>query len=356
MSERPTSIPHGPADITAPWLSSALGTQIADVTVTSIGTGQSGATYRVTPTYTRPTALPATLIAKVASQDAEVRERVVMGYRAEVSFYRDVAPTVDIPVPRCFYVDSDGADFVLLLDDLAPAVQGNQIAGCSAAQARLAVEALAGLHGSRWCDPALLTYDACTMPKPNADMARGLGQLAHTAADTTIGELSDRLGPQDCETVRQAAALVEGWLMLQPDRFSLLHGDYRLDNLMYSPDDRAVVAVDWQTITIGLPARDLAYFLGTSLEPQLRRSHELRLVEAYHRALVGHGVTDYDAESCYRDYRLAMLQASLLTTFGFAFVAATERGDDMVLAMLRRGCCAIRELDTVELTRQLLAG
>ena len=41
---------------------------------------------------------------------------------------------------------------------------------------------------------------------------------------------------------------------------------------------------------------------------------------------------------------VGMLQIPLLTMLGFAFSAATERGDDMALAMLARGCAAIRDL------------
>ena len=44
-----------------------------------------------------------------------------------------------------------------------------------------------------------------------------------------------------------------------------------------------------------------------------------------------------------------MLQAPLISALGFAFAAATERGDDMVLTMLTRGCRAIRDLGTLEL-------
>ena len=43
----------------------------------------------------------------------------------------------------------------------------------------------------------------------------------------------------------------------------------------------------------------------------------------------------------------------LITTLGFAFSAATERDDEMVLAMLSRGCRAIRELGTLDLIREL---
>jgi hypothetical protein len=42
----------------------------------------------------------------------------------------------------------------------------------------------------------------------------------------------------------------------------------------------------------------------------------------------------------------------LISALGFAFAAATDRGDDMVLTMLARGCRAIRELGTLELVGQ----
>ena len=57
----------------------------------------------------------------------------------------------------------------------------------------------------------------------------------------------------------------------------------------------------------------------------------------------------YGLETCWRDYRLGMLQIPLITTLGFAFSAATDRGDDMTLTMLERGCAAIHELRTLDL-------
>jgi hypothetical protein len=42
-------------------------------------------------------------------------------------------------------------------------------------------------------------------------------------------------------------------------------------------------------------------------------------------------------------------QALLIAALGFAFATATERGNDMVLTMLRRGWPAIRNLGTLEL-------
>ena len=43
-------------------------------------------------------------------------------------------------------------------------------------------------------------------------------------------------------------------------RVSLIHGDYRLDNIMFAPDELAVAAVfDWELSTLGHPIADLAY-------------------------------------------------------------------------------------------------
>jgi len=43
-------------------------------------------------------------------------------------------------------------------------------------------------------------------------------------------------------------------------KVSLVHGDYRLDNLMFSADNQRVIAVlDWELSTLGHPYADLAY-------------------------------------------------------------------------------------------------
>ena len=287
-----------------------------------------------------------------------MRERVALGYLSEVEFYSTVTTQVAIPVPGCFYseISSDGADFVLLMADMAPAVQGDQIAGCTTAEAALAVEALAGLHGPSWGDRRWFDLPSIVMPKPgDAEAAKGLGDVAVMAADITLDKLGGKVSDEDRVTLTTSMALVSPWLMAEPERFSLMHGDYRLDNLLFDPERTRVTVVDWQTIGLGLPARDLAYFTATSLRPDDRAGLERDLVQRYHRALVGYGVPDYDLQTCWQDYRLGVLQAPLLTTLGYAFAASTERGDEMILTMLRRGCRAIRELDAIELVRSYQA-
>lgn len=346
------AIPRGPEDVTPAWLGSVLRADVDAVEVTPIGTGQTGATYRVSATYGGDTDLPASFAIKLSAQDDAVRERVALGYRSEVEFYSLIADRMRIPVPRSFHQDisDDGTDVVLLLADMAPAVQGDQIAGCSPTEARLAVEALAGLHGPSWCAPEWMDLTAIVMPKPgDTDAAKGMGDVCRMAADIVIDRLGSSISPEDQETLSAAMASVTDWLMAEPDRYALMHGDYRLDNMLFDPDRTRITVVDWQTIGIGLPTRDLAYFTATSLEPAIRAQIERDLVEQYHRELIGYGVGNYDLDMCWRDYRLGVVQAPLLVALGTAFATSTKRGDEMMLAMLSRGCRAIRELETLEL-------
>ena len=349
-------IPRGPEDVTPAWLGSVLGADVREVDVTPIGTGQTGATYRVSATYSAPQPdLPDSFAVKLSAQDDAVRERVALGYRSEVEFYSRIADRMRIPVPRSFHreISADGTDVVLLLGDMAPAVQGDQIAGCSEQEARLAVEALAGLHGPSWCDAEWMDLAAIVMPKPgDVDAAKGLGDISKMAADIVIDRLGERISGEDQETLVAAMSSVTPWLGAEPKRYALMHGDYRLDNMLFDPDRTRITVVDWQTVGIGLPGRDLAYFTGTSLEPGLRSDVERDLVKVYHKALLGYGITDYDADTCWRDYRLGAVQVPLLVALGTAFASTTERGDDMMLAMLSRGCRAIRELDTLELINE----
>jgi aminoglycoside/choline kinase family phosphotransferase len=355
--------PDGPAGITCDWLAAALtdaghqGVRISEVAVEEIGTGQTGSCYRVTVSYAADAGLPSTFVAKLPAGDPSVRERVAFGYRAEVAFYDSVAATVTVPLPSCFAsaISDDAQSFVLLLADLSPARQGDQLAGCSPEQARAAVVALAGLHGPRWCDPSWRDFTATAMPMADADLAKSLGDVARMAADMFLERLGERLSQAQRQIVDAYPERVAPWLLANPDRFSLLHGDYRLDNLMFAPDDSAVTVVDWQTLSVGLPARDLAYFVSTSLPPDVRREHEHALVAAYHGALADWGVGDYDLDECFADYRLGMLQTPLITTLGAAFSTTTERGDDVALVMLERACAAIAELGTLEIIDREIA-
>jgi hypothetical protein len=264
-----------------------------------------------------------------------------------VTFYADLAGTVAVRVPECHHVEmrEGTGEFTLLLEDLAPAVQGDQLAGCAVDQAHAAAVNLAGLHGPRWCDPTLELVPGLARNGP--DDASLLAELYGPATEIFVAGLAELIGAEDADTLRACVGVAETWALGRSERFALVHGDYRLDNLMF--DGGSVWAVDWQTLSLALPARDLAYFVGTSLEIDDRRACERHLVAAYHQALGAHGVSSYGGEECWEDYRFAMVQGPLVAVFGFAYGTRTERGDLMFAAMVRRACAAIRDLDTLAL-------
>jgi aminoglycoside/choline kinase family phosphotransferase len=341
-------------ELTPEWLTAALRTIGHDVAVTRlscapIGAGQMGATYRLDYDVTGDDAsLPASLVVKLAAHDRAARSLVAPGYRAEVTFYRDVADTVAVRAPRCHLalITDDDEAFTLLLEDLSSGTPGDQIAGADPAAVVLAATNLAGLHGPRWDDPSLLA-ESWTSQTDKAG-AEFVGELVMGAIPQLLDRIGDRLADGDAHTLESAAAVLPTFLLDHERHLAPLHGDYRLDNLMFSADGATVSAVDWQTLTLGLPARDLAYLIGTSLSIEDRRVAEDNIVEAYRGALATHGVTGYSAAEAFDDFRVGLMQCPLIIVLGSAFGSRTERGDAMFAAMARRSCAAMRDLRTID--------
>lgn len=346
---------HRPTDardveeITPGWLTEVLGYEVASFTSKKVGAGQTGASFRLALDTARGAE---SLIAKVAAGDEAARSGVSVGYAAEVNFYAALCDSVDIRTPACRYaaIADDSLRFTLLLEDLAPRRPGVQVEGCSVEMARGALRNLAGLHAPRWNDASLYEL-AFPFIIDTEEKAVGMAEVTQMAAAEFVDRYNTQLGTEDAATLKTGAAAIGNWALASPRPFAMLHGDYRLDNLMFGDDPQDVVALDWQTIGVGPPARDLAYFLATGLAPQLRREAERELVADYHRELLRRGIEDYDFDQCFLDYRLGQLQATLITTLG-AIYATRERsaaGDAMFLAMAKRSCVAIRDLGTLDL-------
>src|SRR3954463_8486022 len=134
-----------PELVTTGWLTDVLrhggaiddATQVTSFAATAIGTGQVGANMRYSLTYDGGPG-PATIVCKFASRDPQSAATGVstLTYETEVAFYRDLAHTVDISRPHCMFaaLTSGTADVVLVMEDLAPAEQGDQIDGCGVAE------------------------------------------------------------------------------------------------------------------------------------------------------------------------------------------------------------------------------
>ena len=120
----------------------------------------------------------------------------------------------------------------------------------------------------------------------------------------THGDLAvaAELDPPEAAVLDAARELLAVWMFDEGERFAVVHGDYRLDNLLFDDGRGTVAVVDWQMAAHGPALGDVAYFVGAGLLPDDRRAHERDLVATYHRALDAHGVTGYGADDCWGDY------------------------------------------------------
>ena len=65
---------------------------------------------------------------------------------------------------------------------------------------------------------------------------------------------------QQIEFIEQLISWLPANLPAEDNQYSIVHGDYRLDNLMFAHDEPRVIAVlDWELSTIGHPYADLSY-------------------------------------------------------------------------------------------------
>lgn len=320
---------------------------VSAVTAEPVGTGQMAASYRLTLSFAGdPGGIPSTLVGKIARGPADRRAIASGSYRTEVEFYRRIAPRTALRIPRCWasWMTEDAHEFVLLLEDLAPRVQGDQLRGCSVEQATNAAINLAGLHGPLWNDPWLREV----LPDFDAEQAAELDAVFPAMIDFFLANNGHRLTDPTRKVFEELGPVAGTWLAGRSEPFGVVHGDYRLDNLLFSSDDE-VATVDWQTTSLGLPGRDLAFLLGTGLEVADRRAAEDDIVAAHHRALLAHGVTGHDLAACRADYAYGMLQAPLVIVFGSAVAEASERGDAMFAVMAERSAAAIADLGTLDL-------
>ncbi len=349
-------IAEAPDELTATWLTAVLSAHgvLGDAAVSTaslepLGTGQMCDSWRVTLTYDRTTNAPATLVAKLPAADPTSRATALAlrSYENEVRFYQQLAPGLPLHTPALYYADIDvtTAAFVLLLEDMAPARPGDQLTGCSVSEAELAVGALVGLHAPRWADPALDELEWL-----HRDPAAGRAFLEMTVPgfwDGFCTRYADRLTP---EIHSAGDALLRGlhrYLESNLAPWTIVHGDYRLDNLLFEagPGRAALTVVDWQTCTHGPAMQDVAYFIGAGLLPDARRAHEVRLVHRYHDALCAAGVTDYDWDRCWEDYRRATFSGLIMAIAASMLVERTERGDEMFLTMAERHARHALDLD-----------
>ena len=322
-------IPRSVNDLTVEFFSSISGCPVASFTVES-ATPLQGNTSTVTTVlinFSSPLTFPSRrLYLKFAlpldDTDAHnvsfTRQLFIDAqvYRKEVLFYRQ-NKQLDM-VPPVYYAEIDepgGVDHFLIVMGEGGEPQ-NQLSGCSLDISRLIVAQVARFHAqfinSKDCnDPNRNLHDALYFPAHNI-----LNQIIKAEDRSSEGLLEYCLQHfeskfHDFSLVAKAMAMKSGDsitdnLLAIKSRFTdksifsdlrlafshnffypsfrtLIHGDFRLDNILFDPQTDSVKFIDFQAVHYGHPAYDLAQFI-----VQCHDEHELifdELLTIYYNTL-----------------------------------------------------------------------
>lgn len=355
-----TGFPTRPDDVTTNWLGAQLRNhhQTTDIEVSDmwwepIGTGQVGDSVRFHLGYSSTETGPPTLAAKFSAEDQVSRSTAaLMGlYAKEVNFYRFVAWHLDVRLPQVLVaeVSEDGQEQILLFEDLGPARGGNQIAGCGVEEARSAICQAAAIHAPSWHNPDILNVDWL---QRSPELSAKIAAMYPHAHSVFRERYSDLLEPEYMAICEELAAIPEYFRQAGTSPQCIVHGDFRLDNMLFDIKGgvEPIAILDWQTVSLGNAMADIGYFLGCGIGNELRQRHETALLDLYFDQMHNRGVT-LDRESMWQEYRLGALHGVSTAVFSSAFVERTERGDANFLSMARGACAlALQHNSIAELT------
>ncbi|HEV2558185.1 MAG TPA: phosphotransferase [Microvirga sp.] len=271
--------------------------------------GQSNPTFLLTATggrYVLRRKPPGQLLKSAHAVDREFR---VMAALART----------DVPVPRVLHLCEDdaviGSMFYVMeylegrifwdgtLPELEPTERGAVYDAMNAA--------LAALHR---IDPAAIGL--ADYGKPGSYFER---QVARWTAQYRSSE-THAIRPMD-----DLIAWLEREMPADDGRVSLVHGDYRLDNMIFAPDAPRILALlDWELSTLGHPYADLAY---QCMQLRLPSEGSFRGVGSIDRR--AHGIPseeDYVARYCERTGVAGIENWSFYLAFSFFRLAAILQG------------------------------
>lgn len=357
----PSEVRRRPEDVAVDWLDHVLrsagrlrgAARLVGLAPVPIGTGQMADTFRFELTYDLPGDGPSSVVAKFASADEQSHAtgRQMRAYEVEVNFYATIAPRVTTRIPGVLTgaLDPDEAWFTLLLDDMAGANQGDQIAGCDVDFAAHALAELAALHAPCFEDPALAKLGWLHRSSPASDAFTSA--VVQGLFPGFLDRYGDALDDDQVALLEGFVPALDQWFAARTGPATAIHGDFRLDNLLMLPGEARPVVVDFQTAAWGLPAHDLAYFIGGSLEPEIRRGAEDFLFDEYLGHMAQRGCENLSRQVLEGSYRLGSLSGLVMAIGASMLVKRTPRGDEMFLTSTRRHANHALDCDALKLLK-----
>jgi len=317
-----------------------INAKVEHIYASPVGTGKIGECVRFQLDLAAGSApdAPCSLIGKFPADDDHSRSfGVDYGlYLREVNFYQLLQPKMEISTPYCYYavIDENSHEYVLMLQDLAPAVAGNQLRGITLDEAQVIVSEAAKLHASFWRDETVNDYawiNNTRKAKPSHDpnMMPPLWEGFCERYGDDVTERAKYIGDNFCRNIDKYEAY-------RTERVGLMHLDFRPDNMLFAgPEGGApLTVVDWQSITYGPVAADIGYCIAGALPAEIRREHEAELLNLYTDGIKRHGGGPYAPDDLHRHYVTGAYQLFMTAFSSIMMTGQAEESDKMFFAML----------------------
>lgn len=343
-------------ELTAAWFTQTLGNQrstVIDVQIDHMDIGAMCRMVRARLTWDAPGRGPESVIVKFPTADEGTLglARAMRMYELEVRFYRDLLPLLDdVSVPACHLAvldDATGA-FTLVLEDLSQRSRpGDVLTESTSPECTAVLAELARLQAASWNTPATKAMSWLADPQRTIQVFDSMP----AGLEPFLARFGHALEPDQIDLFERVIPQAGKWIRSWRGHTVVQHGDLRTDNILFSLDDAAPRAtiLDFQTVRLGPPGIDPAYFLGSSLSTRTRQATEHDLLTEYHERLSAAGVTGFDFDACLQGYREGALYAVYLFCGLSSQVAPSERIDRVIADQTRRYADMALDLEAAQL-------
>mgnify|MGYP001569133588 FL=1 len=178
--------------------------------------------------------------------------------------------------------------YALLIEDVSHYRLGDQSAVCSDDDIKMALDSMASLHAQFWDNEELQSLSWVTPIELSAKLIHmGYLQSATKYLKENAASLTEDQLKLHAWLKNNGVALTE---RLGKKPVTLLHGDFRVDNLCFDDNSGEMLLLDWQTTMAGSYALELAYFLSTALPADASREKLDEMIEYYRHAIGLRGI------------------------------------------------------------------
>lgn len=312
---------------------------VKNVELKPFGGGVMTNMVRATLSYTGASGAPASMLVKYPSHDEGNLGIVQLTgmYEHEVRFYRDLAPRLlNMSLPGCYFahIDEETGRFVMALEDLSAVTKpGIALDMLTRDECAAVFHELAKFQAAFWNSSALAGYDWLDPSRTQRffDMFSG-------ALDPFLKRFGGDLTSDQVKLFERVMPNSGKWVRSWRPPTVLQHGELRAANVLFGTTANAppVTIIDFQTVRLGPPGVDPAYFMACSLPIEERRKMERDVVKDYHQHLVSAGVKGFDWDACWKSYCGGALGGVIFYGGAASHVESNERNNKIIIDMVRK--------------------